>query len=224
MLGISRADGQRLKALLTAGDVNAGVRFEGGIEDKESYNIIGRPPGSPCRVVAGGHYDSVPDAPGGSDNASGTAAVIELARVVALRGNPQAACFVAFSAEEIGLVGSEYFVNQLSPDDRSALAYMLNFDMVGVGTDWRLIGTPSLQRQGQAIAESLGVVATATRLSGSSSDHSSFIAGGIPALMLHRVEDTLLHTPADVADRISPEQLAEAVRLGLAFLDGLSAS
>jgi aminopeptidase YwaD len=222
VLGISRADGQRLKGLLEEGNVSAVVRFEGGIEDKESFNVIGRSPGRSCRVVAGGHYDTVPGAPGGSDNASGTAAIIELARVTALRGNPHAACFVAFSAEEIGLVGSAHFVAQLSPEERNALTYMLNFDMVGFGTGWRLIGTPSLQRQGQAIAEAFGVIATATRLSGSSSDHASFIEAGIPALMLHRVEDTLLHTPADVASRISPEQLAEAVRLGLAFLDGLA--
>jgi Zn-dependent M28 family amino/carboxypeptidase len=99
---------------------------------------------------------------------------------------------------------------------------MLNFDMVGVGTEWLLIGTGALQEQGKVIASEMGIPTRSTALLGASSDHASFIEAGIPALMLHRSNDPLLHTPEDVLARISADQLEEAVRLGLAFLAGVS--
>ena len=221
VLAISGVDGQRLSDQLRAGPVRASLNFDGGVTRSESFNVIARSPGSRCRVVLGGHYDSVPGAPGASDNATGTAAVLEMARITALNGNPHEACFVGFAAEEIGLNGSDHFVRQLSPADRQALRFMLNFDMVAVGTEWLLIGSSRLQEQAGTILANMGVSARATELLGASSDHASFINAGIPALFLHRYDDPLLHTPEDVVGRVPREQLAEAVRIGLAFLAGL---
>ena len=222
VVSISGLDGRYLRDLLRAGSVRAAVSFDGGNERADSINVIGRSPGAPCSIVVGGHYDSVPGAPGASDNASGTAAVLEMARVTALEGNPRQACFVGFASEEIGLVGSHRFIQQLSPKDREALRMMLNFDMVAVGNEWLLIGTGALQEQGKAIAADLGISARPSTLLGASSDHASFIEAGIPALMLHRSNDPLLHTPEDVLSRVSQDQLVEAVRLGLAFLTGVN--
>lgn len=222
-IAISGDDGRRLRDEVAAGNMRAALNFDGGLVRSESINIIGRPPGARCRVVLGGHYDSVPGAPGASDNATGTAATIEMARVTALRGNPEQACFVAFGSEETGLNGSRVFVQRMTPEDRNTLRFMLNFDMVAVGTDWILIGSRALQDQGQAITSDLGIAARPSRLPAStSSDHASFIDAGIQSLMLHRSDDPLLHTPRDVVDRVSKDQLGEAVRIGLALLTGIN--
>ncbi len=221
VLSIPGADGLRLRDLLTQGPVRLSVSFDGGVERTTALNVIGRPPGKRCAAVVGGHYDTVPGAPGGSDNASGTAAMLEAARVQALRGNPEDACFIAFGAEEEGLLGSQAFLDRLSAEDREAIRFMINLDMVAVGDAWWLIGSRTLTDRARAIAAGLGVPAEPHELVGASSDHASFIDRRIPALMLHRWNDTLLHTPEDTADRVQPEALQTAVRLTIAFLAGL---
>jgi phosphotransferase system enzyme I (PtsI) len=65
--------------------------------------VVGRR-GSECRAYIGGHYDSVPAGPGANDNASGTATMLELARVRPTDG----LCVVAFGAEEVGLFRTEF--------------------------------------------------------------------------------------------------------------------
>lgn len=223
VLSIPGADGLRLRDLLTQGPVRLSVSFDGGVERTTALNVIGRPPGKRCGTVVGGHYDTVPGAPGGSDNASGTAAMLEAARVQALRGNPEDTCFIAFGAEELGLLGSQAFLERLSAEDRQAIRFMINLDMVAVGDSWWLIGSRTLTDRARAIAAGLGVSAEPHELVGASSDHASFIDRHIPAVMLHRWNDTLLHTPEDTADRLQPEALQTAVRLTISFLAGLGA-
>lgn len=221
VLSIPGADGLRLRDWLQHGPVRLSVSFDGGTERTTALNVIGRPPGKRCGAVVGGHYDTVPGAPGGSDNASGTAAMLEAARVQALRGNPEDTCFIAFDAEELGLLGSQAFLERLSAEDLQAIRFMINLDMVAVGDSWWLIGSRTLADRARAIAAALGVAAEPHELVGASSDHASFIDRHIPAVMLHRWNDTLLHTPEDTADRIQPEALQTAIRLTIAFLAGL---
>src|SRR5262249_15204746 len=113
-------------------------------------NVVGLLRGTDPRlaqeaIVIGAHYDHLgrggegslaPDEvgtihPGADDNASGTAAVLALARAFAAGGGaPRTLVFVAFGAEEMGLLGSEHYVRHPAvPLDRTAL--MVNFDMVG---------------------------------------------------------------------------------------------
>ena len=101
---------------------------------------------------------------------------------------------------------------------------MLNLDMVGVGDKaWWLIGDPALQQRMVGIAKDLGIddAVPAELIRGLSSDHASFINAGIPALMFHRWEDPLLHTPQDVSDRVVPAYLEQAARMGIALLESL---
>jgi aminopeptidase YwaD len=195
----------------------------GALGGNVGHNVIAKPPGRECETVTGGHFDSVLQAPGASDNATGTATTIEIAAVLAHNGSLGANCFVLFGGEEKGLVGSRAFVTSLSPEQRARIRAVLNLDMVGVGDDsWLLIGSTNLQNQGQVLADQLGIKARRGQLDGASSDHASFINAGIPALMLHRWEDPLLHTPQDVSTRVRPELLAEAARFGIAFLQSLA--
>ncbi len=222
-LSIPGSDGQRLASAGGSGPVRVTLSFDGGMEQVTAHNVIGRPPGGQCLTVAGGHYDTVAGAPGASDNASGTATMLELARVQAARGNPEQTCFIAFSGEELGLLGSQYYVENLTDEQRRAIRFMLNLDMTAVGDQWWLVGSRTLQTRGRDIAAQAGVTMTPRELIGASSDHAAFIDRRIPAIMIHRADDRLLHTPEDVIDRITAPPLETAVQMGLAFLIAFSA-
>ena len=224
VVAISQADGRALAA-----DLGRGTRLEidlvvGANGRGTSRNVIARPPGRDCETVTGGHYDSVPQAPGASDNATGTATVIEIASIIAGKGEMGGNCFILFGSEELGLIGSRFYVDSLDGASRRRIKAMLNFDMVGVGNDgWLFIGDGNLQRQAQRVGATFGMTGALGALRGSSSDHASFTQSGIPAFMLHRTTDNLLHTPQDVIDRVRPELLEQAANLGVGMLESIAA-
>jgi aminopeptidase YwaD len=225
VVGISMAEGEDLLEALQEAPLTASVSV-GGLSTASSYNVIATPPGEDCETVTGGHYDSVAAGTGASDNASGTATVLEIAAVLAHNGAMGSNCFVLFGGEELGLLGSNYYVSQLNNEERNRIKAMLNLDMVGVGDEaWWLIGDAALKLQMDGLAEELGIggVIPSELIRGLSSDHASFLNAGIPALMLHRWDDPLLHTPQDVSDRIVPAYLEDAARMGIALLEALDA-
>ncbi|MEO6948809.1 MAG: M28 family peptidase [Ginsengibacter sp.] len=117
------------------------------IEEKALSNVIGILPGKTLKdeyVVFSAHYDHLgigkPDATGDSiynganDDASGTAAVIMLAKYFSqLNNNNRTLIFVTFTAEEIGGFGSQYFSKQIDPDKTVA---MFNIEMIGTDSKW----------------------------------------------------------------------------------------
>jgi Zn-dependent M28 family amino/carboxypeptidase len=84
-------------------------------------------------VVVGGHLDSVAEGPGINDNGSGTAAILETAiQMAKLNVAPENRVRFAFwSGEEDGLIGSSYYVSQLTAKEIKGTALNLNFDMIG---------------------------------------------------------------------------------------------
>ena len=84
-------------------------------------------------VVVGGHYDSYTfygAAPGADDNASGTSAVLELARILSTHEFERTIIFCSFSWEEMGLVGSDFYAAHAQATGMNILGYF-NFDMIG---------------------------------------------------------------------------------------------
>jgi aminopeptidase YwaD len=224
-VSIPGAEGQELLDFLDRGSTRVRLSVQGGVSEGRSRNVVARPPGTACRVLVGGHYDSVPAAPGASDNASGTATLIEVARAVAPRSAELGVCFAAFGAEEVGLLGSQDLVKRLSEAERRNLKAMVNLDMVGVGSEWLLIGTPRLTELAEAEAEALGIRARVGSIpANTSSDHASFIAAGIPAVFINRSDDPLFHTPQDVSSRVRPQALEEAGRLTQRLVEVLATS
>lgn len=221
VVSISGEDGERLLTMVQSGPVEVSVEV-GSPEERVSRNVVARPASGRCETISGGHFDSVPQAPGASDNASGTATVLELARTVAVSHLPGDHCFVLFGAEELGLFGSDHFVQSLDEAGRQDLRAMLNFDMTGVGESWLLIGSPQLVALAAQAAAGAGIDAEAQEQpAGLGSDHQSFLSAGIPAIWFFRITDDLLHTPEDTADRVRPESVEEAVTLGLLLLEEL---
>ena len=192
----------------------------------DSQNVAARPKDGECRVIAGGHYDSVAAGPGGNDNASGAATVVEMARVLAADGEFDDVCFLLFGAEEPGLIGSASFVESLTPVEVETLEAMLNFDMVGVGSQWLFAGSPSITDLAAAEADERGLDYIVERTLPIESDHASFINEGIPAVLFHSLfevvaDDPNYHTAEDRAEHVEPSRMAEAADLGLAVIDVL---
>jgi len=99
-----------------------------------SANVIAVKPGeSGATLVVGAHMDTVKGSPGALDNASGIGALLEISARVKDVSTPCTIAFVAFGAEEAGLLGSVHYVDALSDVERRAIAGMINLDSVAGG-------------------------------------------------------------------------------------------
>lgn len=194
--------------------------------ERTGRNVIGfMDNGAPNTVVIGAHYDHLGYGEdensmirtanpglhnGADDNASGTAALIELARL--LKKEKKHAfnyLFIAFSAEELGLFGSKYFTeNPTIP--LNSINYMVNMDMVGRLND----SSKALTIGGYGTSSTWST--TFSSISGNRyfslkydssgtgpSDHSSFYRKDIPVLFFFTGLHTDYHKPSDDADRIN---------------------
>ena len=167
-------------------------------EERTSENVIAETTsGRTDRVVvSGAHLDSVAEGPGINDNGSGSAAQLETALQVAELGiEPRNQLrFIWFGAEEAGLVGSAYYISQLTQRELKDISVMLNFDMVGSPNpgwfvyDGDASDTASTGSTGSGVVEdvfvdffeSIGRETEPTAFDGRS-DYDAFVAAGIPA-------------------------------------------
>jgi Tol biopolymer transport system component len=97
--------------------------------------------------VVSSHYDSVATGPGADDDSSGTAALLETARLLARRPQPATIVFASFTGEEAGLLGSREFVRR-AVADKMRIVGALNNDMVGWANDHRLDNTIRYSNRG----------------------------------------------------------------------------
>jgi membrane-associated protease RseP (regulator of RpoE activity) len=144
---------------------------------------------------------------GADDNASGTAAVLELARRFHASPARRSIVFVNFSGEELGVLGSEYFADH-SPVPLDSVSAMLNFDMVGRLRDDKLIvygvTTASEMRGIVDSANSAQPLAiTAVGDGFGPSDHASFYAKNVPVLQFFTDMHEDYHKATDVASKIN---------------------
>ncbi|MFJ4687309.1 M28 family metallopeptidase [Streptomyces sp. NPDC088789] len=150
------------------------------------YNLIADwPGGDPAQVVmAGAHLDSVASGPGINDNASGSAAVLETALAVA-RADLKPVKHLRFAwwgAEELGLVGSRYYVNSLATGDRARISGYLNFDMISSTNAGYFVydDDPVLEKTFKDYFTGIGVPTEIETEGDGRSDHASFKNAGIP--------------------------------------------
>ena len=220
---ISQEEGEALVVAAQTGPVSVRMSIEANVSAGESHNVIGRAPGSDCRLLVGGHYDSVPAGPGANDNGSGTSVAMEIARVLATRGESAHVCFVLFGSEELGLLGSAYYASQLTADERNAIIGVMNFDMLGVGNEWPFIGSDVLTQLALQIATQNGISARieAALPIGVGSDHASFVPFGIPVIVFNCFCDSNYHLPTDRFEFVKPARLEEAGKIGLGMIEAL---
>ena len=222
-VAISQEDGGALKALVEDGPATATISL---VYTEESRNVIADKPGAADDgrvVVLGGHYDTVPAVPGANDNGSGIATLLTIAREIADREYPFTVRFIAFGAEELGLRGSQHYVDQLSDEEIDATVAMLNFDALGSGPTTATLGTLSLQQMVETYAEEQGIdIRIRYTMDWGGSDHAPFNEAGISHVFFLGDDFSRIHTPDDKLEFIETELLGSAAFLGMALLDMLA--
>ncbi|MEN8374787.1 MAG: M20/M25/M40 family metallo-hydrolase [Gemmatimonadota bacterium] len=204
----------------------------------EARNVVALLPGDdPDRasepIIVGAHYDHLgrggpgslaPDSReihnGADDNASGTAALLEVARRLSEGpGLDRPVLFVAFSGEERGLLGSAHFVSHPTRPIDGAVA-MLNMDMVGRLRDEALavhgLGTAQewdaiLDAANSATDRPLSITRVADGFG--PSDHSSFYGAGVPVLFFFTNTHADYHRPSDDWDSVNGEGIERVAGL-----------
>jgi Zn-dependent M28 family amino/carboxypeptidase len=209
----------------------AGVSWGVPVEAGRSVNVIASPPGvdagSP-HLVVGAHLDTVPQAPGAEDNASGVAVVLELARLAARAETRLPVRFVAFGAEEPRgegeawhHFGSKHYVRAMDPPERRAMRGMVSLDRVGVPAPavpvcTGGVGSTAVQRSVLDVARTVDVPADACVNTGS--DHYSFELKGMGAARIGGVSYSAYHSAADLPRVVDPDQLDRVGRITWAWL------
>ncbi len=172
-------------------------------------------------VVIGAHFDHLgrstvgamdPESgniihPGADDNASGTAAVLALAQRFARSPSRRSIVFVNFTGEELGLLGSGWFVDH-SPVPVTSVMAMINFDMVGrLRNDKLIVYGVATAKELPAILDSanatVGLKLSAVGDGEGPSDHSSFYHKDLPVLHLFTDLHDEYHRATDVASKIN---------------------
>lgn len=198
------------------------------VKQTKTNNIIGiiegEGPNADETIVIGAHYDHLGMGAYGSraggrreihngadDNATGTAAVIELARRFSRRDKKpgRRMVFVCFTAEEMGLLGAKHYCeNPIYPLESTAA--MVNFDMIGWLRDEQLTlynwnTSPQLDPIFEAANEGMGFDLKKPIQAFGGSDHLPFNERGVPNMFIHTGTNAVYHTPEDDFDAINCE-------------------
>jgi hypothetical protein len=180
---------------------------------------------------AGKPEDPGAPAPGADDNGSGSAGVIEIARVLKDQPTVHDLRLILFGGEEEGLFGSKSHVKHLPTDERMRIQAVVNMDMIGVLNG--AIPTVLLEG-GKGVSEGMiGGLALAahtytgltvkTSLNPYNSDHYPFITAGIPAVLTIEGDDDSnhnVHNANDTLDRIDYSLAMEILRMNTAYVAG----
>ncbi|WP_203417381.1 M28 family metallopeptidase, partial [Jiangella ureilytica] len=200
--------------------VPAGNSWGVDVEAGTSTNVIADVPGfdpTQPHVVVGAHLDTVPQAPGAEDNASGVGVMIELARLAAAQPPSVPVRFIAFGAEEprgdgdsMHHFGSQFYVRGLTAAQAAATTGMVSLDRVGVAAADVPVCTGG--RGTTALRDTLVAAAATAEVpvqtcENRSSDHWSFEKADLPSARLGSVPYDGYHSPGDVPAVVDPAQL-----------------
>ncbi len=211
-------------------DVPGGVSWGVPVPPGESVNVVATPEGfdpAAPHLVVGAHLDTVPQAPGAEDNASGVGVVLAAAAAAAEGRTRLPVVWVAFGAEEPRgptdddhHYGSRAYVAAMTPAQRRALRGMVSLDRVGVGGSVPVGSAEDSDPVQQSLldaARRAGVPAYGDRFQ-RSSDHWSFVRAGLPGARLGSTAYAAYHSPRDRPAVVDPAQLERTGRLLLAWL------
>lgn len=214
--------------------------------DLHTNNVLGVLPGDGASdefIVVGAHLDHVGNVPrwdsrteapevhnGADDNASGTAGLLELARVMSAstRGK-RSTLFIAFSGEEMGLLGSEHYVTNPTVE-LEKIRTMINFDMIGRLSMGKLDiwGIPSaiefediVRRAAEPVGVKYGAPSNKADLFGRS-DHASFHKKDIPVLFPCTNTHKQYHKPDDDTELVDAEGAVRIVQMTHTILSELT--
>ncbi|HEX5969401.1 MAG TPA: M20/M25/M40 family metallo-hydrolase [Intrasporangium sp.] len=211
--------------------VPAGVSWGIRVPAGTTVNVVADPPDFDARrphIVLGAHLDTVPQAPGAEDNASGVAVLVELARMLSEQPAKLPVRLVAFGAEESRrsgwqwyAFGSRHFVGTLDAVQRKAVRAMVSLDRVGRATT--AVPVCHGGRGSTAVADHLRDAATVRTKPcvNRASDHVSFERVGIAAARIGSVPYDQYHSSADKARVVDRRQLGRSATVVWTWLRGL---
>ena len=207
-------------------------------------NVIGIVPGTDPElkdeiIVVGGHLDHVKPVNGqvcngADDNASGSSGVMEIAEAVAMNPCKRTMVFITYTAEEMGLLGSRYFVDsELFPKDN--FKFNLNMDMIGrsstANEESRAHYVVTNKKYVDAIETFISdlnkgitdfpIIYDNDEDSPGGSDHQTFIGEGIPAFFFFSGMHRDLHQPGDDPEKIDYAKAESISRLGYLIVNKL---
>lgn len=217
------------------------VRSEITVGAGASLNVVADLPGSRVGdlgvVLVTAHLDSInlaggpsAPAPGADDNGSGSAGVLELARVLSSHAWHHDLRVILFGGEEEGLHGSRQYVAGLAGTERSRIRAVLNLDMVGslnaAAPTVLLEGAPLSSGMIDALAAAATMytdLVVETSLNPFASDHVPFLDAGIPAVLTIEGADSAnanIHSEHDVLTTVTPELALRILAMDVAALVG----
>jgi len=228
VLFIPYIEAQKIRDLLRKGKVKATLKNIVEVNERGvSYNVIGELPGSkfPDQIVAlTAHHDSWFGA--ANDNASGIAALIDIAKVLAKNYKPARTIrFISFGGEESGtndffywLVGSNAYVKQHAEELKRIVAD-INFDCFAYGSKCTISATPEMTSLLKELIDEVGVGVfyDVISLPSTAVDSWSFVRAGIPALNFGDAEEysKIYHTDYDIPALINRDLVKHTMHIAL---------
>jgi hypothetical protein len=213
----------------TATDVKAQLQWDSRQEGGRLANVLGllaavhadAPNDRPDTVIVGAHRDHFGRQagllfPGADDNASGTAVMLEVARLLSHSGMKprRAILFISFSGEEQGLLGSRLYLSRPSRPLRETMA-MLNIDHAGAGSGRLTVGMTDLPKAFMTAAAAFAGLSEKVDLFGffPGGDHVPFKEAGVPTVtIVSGGAHPHFHRPTDTAPTVNREILETAAR------------
>lgn len=242
---IGSYSGRKLKRVKRFDPVDITVKAERRYDTLRIANVVAFIEGAEKKdevVAITAHYDHLGIVgnqlfPGADDNASGVAAMLEIARVFQKaksdgQGPKRSVLFISFTGEEKGLFGSEYYVNHPAVPMEKTIAN-LNIDMIGRvdernGADPEyvyLIGSDKISQELHALSERVNNTYTGLRLDYTynsdddpnryyyRSDHYNFAKHGVPAIFYFNGAHADYHQPTDTIEKIEYDALMKRTHL-----------
>jgi Zn-dependent M28 family amino/carboxypeptidase len=208
---------------------DAGCTAEEQSINKSAGNVVCTLPGeTESTVVVGGHFDFVDQGKGIVDDWSGTSLLPSLYQSLKNKPRRHTYVFVAFAAEEKGLVGSSRYVKNLTAEQKARIRAFVNLECLGLTPTkmWLRRSTPFLVTGLDEVARALHITLDAVNVDNVGDDDThQFLAAHLPVITIHSLTPetwTILHSRRDQLDAIKFDDYYTSYKLiayYLAYLD-----
>jgi putative aminopeptidase FrvX len=197
------------------------------VKGSKQSNVICLLPGTSDKVIiVGAHFDYVSAGNGVVDNWSGASLLPSLYEAIKIEPRKHSYIFIGFTDEEVGEVGSAFYVHQMTKAQVAVTDAMVNMDTLGLGPSevWASHSNPRLNQAIAAIAKSLKVPVAGVNVEQvGSTDSEQFAQRKIPSITIHSLNQEswdarILHTSKDKLSAMNLDQYYETYRLVTAYI------